>query len=115
VSFIESAPSVAPSKNEELVPTTKEIAKGHSPKNSLLPLNRTQTTQVSIDNKEKNSRQDLILNTIRQRGELSIKDLTEVIKGCSEKTIQRELVSLVNSGTLLKTGERRWSRYSLSD
>ncbi|MCF7865704.1 MAG: hypothetical protein K9M11_04345 [Candidatus Pacebacteria bacterium] len=62
----------------------------------------------------KNERQTLILNTIKNKGESSIKDLTEVIKGCSEKTIQRELISLVGTGDLLKTGERRWSRYSLS-
>lgn len=63
----------------------------------------------------KNERQILILNTIRAKGELSIKDLTTVIKGCSEKTIQRELISLVNSGDLLKNGERRWSRYSVAN
>lgn len=62
---------------------------------------------------EKNERQTLIIDTIRDKGELSIKDLTDVIKGCSEKTIQRELIALVSNGDLLKTGERRWSRYSL--
>lgn len=62
----------------------------------------------------KNERQTLILETIRTRGESSIKDLTDVIKGCSEKTIQRELISLVSMGSLLKTGERRWSRYSVA-
>ena len=64
---------------------------------------------------QKNQRQQTIVETIRQKGELSIKDLTDVIKGCSEKTIQRELVSLVATGVLLKTGERRWSRYSVSN
>lgn len=60
----------------------------------------------------KNDRQTLILSTIKSRGESSIKDLTDVIKGCSEKTIQRELIALVGSGDLLKTGKRRWSRYT---
>lgn len=62
----------------------------------------------------KNDRQLTIINTIKEKGELSIKDLTDVIKGCSEKTIQRELISLVTDGVLYKTGERRWSRYSLA-
>lgn len=62
----------------------------------------------------KSERQTLILSTISARGESSIKDLTDVIKGCSEKTIQRELIALVDSGSLLKTGERRWSRYSIA-
>lgn len=63
---------------------------------------------------EKSERQTLILSTISVKGESSIKDLTDVIKGCSEKTIQRELIALVDSGSLLKTGERRWSRYSIA-
>lgn len=62
----------------------------------------------------KNDRQTLILSTIRSKGESSIKDLTDIIRGCSEKTIQRELIALVGSGDLLKTGERRWSRYSIA-
>lgn len=68
----------------------------------------------SINKEIKNERQSLILSTISARGESSIKDLTDVIKGCSEKTIQRELIALVDSGSLLKTGERRWSRYSIA-
>lgn len=69
--------------------------------------------KLPIVSGNKNDRQESILNAIRSKGELSIKDLVGVIKGCSEKTIQRELISLVQDGTLLKTGERRWSRYSL--
>ena len=61
----------------------------------------------------KSERQEAIISVIRQKGELSIKDLTGVIKGCSEKTIQRELLVLVDLGVLNKVGERRWSRYAL--
>ncbi len=32
---------------------------------------------------------------------------------CSEKTIQRELISMVKDNVLQKTGDKRWSRYSL--
>ncbi|MBU3668653.1 MAG: hypothetical protein FGM57_01655 [Candidatus Taylorbacteria bacterium] len=62
----------------------------------------------------KSGRQELIINTIAAKGELSIKDLEGVVKGCSEKTIQRELLALVEQGVLTKTGERRWSRYALA-
>lgn len=61
----------------------------------------------------KGGRQESIIQAVRSKGEVSIKDLVTVVKGCSEKTIQRELISLVNSGILSKTGERRWSRYSV--
>jgi len=63
----------------------------------------------------KSDRQEAIISVIKSRGESSIKDLTGVIKGCSEKTIQRELLLLVDKGILTRTGERRWSRYSLAN
>jgi hypothetical protein len=72
------------------------------------------SVDMSAKNENKNDRQTAIINTISIKGELSIKDLSTVIKGCSEKTIQRELISLVDRGILNKTGERRWSRYSLA-
>lgn len=72
------------------------------------------TQQATTSAPVKNDRQELIISTIGQKGELSIKDLEGVIKGCSEKTIQRELLSLVEQGVLVKTGERRWSRYALA-
>ncbi len=62
---------------------------------------------------KKNSRQTTILAVIKKKGEVTIKDISEVIRNCSEKTIQRELNSLVVSGVIKRTGERRWSKYSL--
>ena len=44
----------------------------------------------------------------------SIKDLANHISDCSIKTIQRELIELVERGEVKKTGERRWSRYALA-
>lgn len=37
-----------------------------------------------------------------------------ILSSCGEKTLQRELVSMVSNGVLKKTGEKRWSKYSLS-
>ena len=45
---------------------------------------------------------------------LTIKDFAKNIKDCSDKTIQRELISMVTSGVLKKEGERRWSKYFLA-
>ncbi|MCK5027052.1 MAG: DeoR family transcriptional regulator [Candidatus Pacebacteria bacterium] len=64
--------------------------------------------------KTKNKRRDIIIQMLRDKKDLTIKDITTEITDCSEKTIQRELVSLVKKGILKKTGERRWSRYSLN-
>ena len=62
---------------------------------------------------KRNYRQTVILNLIRKNKEIDIKDITKVITDCSEKTIQRELMSLIESGVIKKIGERRWSKYSL--
>ncbi|MFM2383620.1 MAG: hypothetical protein RIQ72_192 [Candidatus Parcubacteria bacterium] len=58
-------------------------------------------------------RQSTIVKEIRLKGQLTIRDLVDKITGCSEKTIQRELLALVEHGVLKKEGERRWSRYSI--
>lgn len=60
---------------------------------------------------QKSDRQKAILDIIKKTGETSIKDITTGVEGCSEKTIQRELNSLIYDGVLKKVGERRWSKY----
>lgn len=64
--------------------------------------------------KDKNNRQDIILSMLKSGVKLTIKDFAKNIKGCSEKTIQRELLSLVSKGVLKREGERRWSKYFLA-
>ena len=59
-------------------------------------------------------RKELILKFVREKHEVSIKDISSVIKDFSEKTIQRDLLTLVKAGVLKKTGERRWSKYSIA-
>ncbi|MFZ3016014.1 MAG: hypothetical protein WA101_03425 [Minisyncoccia bacterium] len=47
----------------------------------------------------------------------TITDIRNMAKGvlasCGEKTLQRELISMVGDGVLKKSGEKRWSKYSL--
>lgn len=61
--------------------------------------------------KGQSDRMSLILELVRKKKRLSIKEISEVIKGCSEKTIQRELGALIEQGLVRKVGERRWSLY----
>lgn len=63
---------------------------------------------------KKNSRQSTIIAVLKRKKEVMIKDITPLIDGCSEKTIQRELLAMVSLGILKKTGEKRWSKYSLA-
>jgi DNA-binding transcriptional ArsR family regulator len=59
-------------------------------------------------------RREAIVSVIRNKGSVSIKDISTLIRDVSEKTIQRELAALVDSGLVTKQGERRWSVYSLA-
>jgi hypothetical protein len=71
----------------------------------------THIEQGGID--KKNDRQEAILGLLKNNSGLTIKDFSRVIKDCSEKTIQRELLDMVQRGLIKKEGERRWSTYSL--
>ncbi|MCX6719241.1 MAG: hypothetical protein NTZ38_02600 [Candidatus Taylorbacteria bacterium] len=62
---------------------------------------------------KKSQRQEDIIVLLKGQSNLTIKDFSKVIRDCSEKTIQRELLELVDKGVIKKEGERRWSRYSL--
>ena len=67
----------------------------------------------------KNSRRNEILYIIKaaQSSGATITDIKTKAKGAlasvGEKTLQRELISMVKDGVLYKTGEKRWSRYFL--
>lgn len=63
------------------------------------------------DSKGQSDRMTLILELVRKRKSASIKDIAAVIRGCSEKTIQRELTVLIERGLVRRQGERRWSVY----
>ena len=62
----------------------------------------------------KSERRETIIKLLKVGKPLGIKDFSNEIKNCSEKTLQRELLAMVENGVLKKTGERRWSLYSLA-
>jgi hypothetical protein len=63
---------------------------------------------------KKNARQSVIINLLKRKREIMIKDVAPLIEGVSEKTIQRELLAMVEQGIVKKEGEKRWSKYSLA-
>jgi len=92
----------------------QDTLKGHSgitSQKTNVKVTRNNEYQNSTDKKTK--RQEEIVTILKEQSNLSVKDFTRVIKDCSEKTIQRELLDLVEKGIVKKDGERRWSRYSL--
>jgi DNA-binding transcriptional ArsR family regulator len=77
------------------------------------PVSRERGVKVAVKDK-KDGRKAAIIGLLKKKSHLTIKDFSEAIRGCSEKTIQRELLDLVAKGVVEKEGERRWSRYSLA-
>ncbi len=66
----------------------------------------------------KQQRRELILKIIKDKPEsVSIKDISNTLQnlnqGIGGKTLQRELISMVKENVLKKTGEKRWSKYSI--
>jgi Mn-dependent DtxR family transcriptional regulator len=68
----------------------------------------------SSKSEDKGGRQEAIIAILREKGPSFIKDISTLIRNVSEKTIQRELQALIASGTIKKTGERRWTVYELA-
>lgn len=65
----------------------------------------------TITSLTKDSRQDKILSFINERKSAVIKDITALFPEVSEKTIQRELGTLIETGRITKRGSKRWSMY----
>lgn len=68
-------------------------------------------TKYEIIFENKNKRQNQILSFINEKKAVGIKDIATLFPDISEKTIQRELGSLVEQGKISKRGSKRWSVY----
>ena len=100
----QASPHAQPKQAEnKVVADDKGHYKGHVKSNVLYP-------QIHA----KSNRQESILKALGKEEYMNIKDLLKHVKGCSEKTLQRELTTLLQKGTIKRTGERRWSTYSLA-
>lgn len=63
---------------------------------------------------QKEKRQKIILDFIRKHQGARVRELAATVKGCSEKTIQRELTALITKGQVRREGQKRWSKYFLA-
>lgn len=84
--------------------TLKDKYKTYST-SSIIPTKRTNTEHI---------RGDSILEVLKSGGTLSIREITSNLPEYSEKMIQRELSLLVLNDRVIKTGDKRWSRYSIN-
>ena len=79
---------------------------------SLLKNSSKSHKDFTLNTKDKSeNRKNSILSIFNRKDYFSIKDAVSFIPGVSEKTIQRDILSLVSSGVLSKNGSRRWTTY----
>lgn len=104
-------------RHEELTyKTLKRTFKSYDKGQDKRHLKKSYSIKEQKESREKpvdSTREKIILEIIRNKGEVAIKDITTLVRGVSGKTIQRDLLEMVSNGVLKKFGERRWSRYSL--
>ena len=116
--FLDEAPTLA-----ELFKASGHITSQKSEEDSGEPSKRQMTlkgqpsTKGHIkDNSEslpRSQRKEVILDVLEKKGRAYIKDISTVVRDISEKTIQRELVALIQEGRVRKAGDRRWTTYEL--
>lgn len=58
-------------------------------------------------------RRESIIRLLKQRGTVGLNDIKAIIPNLSDKTLQRELMSLIDEGVIIRKGEKRWARYSI--
>jgi hypothetical protein len=103
-------------KGSTLLNALKEIEAKSKIKAQSINKNISKVDDKNKDNSAKKERRAEIVSIIKDNPNgLTITEVRSLSKGqfttMSEKTLQRELVSLVKDNTLYKTGEKRWSRY----
>jgi hypothetical protein len=107
-------------------PSLAALLKSSSlPRPTLKPVARTMSARTASPDsykgqdlpsaplKDNSERRSSIVSVLKTKGASSIKDISTIIRDVSEKTIQRELQNLVLEGQVTKTGERRWTTYTL--
>jgi DNA-binding transcriptional ArsR family regulator len=110
--FMEEAPTLAALfRIAGTTPPAAPASREGSPRAIANPIKDNNKGQ---DSGRLNSRRDAVLSVLKSKGASYIKDISTVVRDVSEKTIQRELSSLVAEGLVVRSGERRWTTYSLA-
>lgn len=109
-----SSNSIGVQKGSTLLKALRQVEVSHT---------RPTQTPDAFDVLKKQRRESIIYVVKNISGGATIKDIKDMAKtipekasaiiSCGEKTLQRELVSMVKDNVLEKTGEKRWSKYFL--
>lgn len=95
---------------ERALPSSQKNMSVMSDRMSFKPKDNA-TPSNEAPNGKKLKRQHEILAFINEKKSVGIKDIARVFTDVSEKTIQRELGTLVQEGKITKRGSKRWSLY----
>lgn len=95
----------------------KDIDKGHNKaivsfKNPVT-VNKVQKSISENSDNKMTERKAKIQALVIEKKDISIRDILLYFKDFSSKTILRDLNALIEEGKIKKTGDRRWSRYSV--
>ncbi|MFN3188134.1 MAG: hypothetical protein ACK42D_01135 [Candidatus Paceibacteria bacterium] len=102
-----SAPATTSSTKAESRPTAVRRPRTVIPKNDL-------SSDAVLVYSQLNDRVTRIKTVLEAKPEATIKDITDIITDVSAKTIQRDLNAMIESGEVVRQGERRWSKYSIA-
>lgn len=64
-------------------------------------------------NANKNGREVKIFDFLKNNGTKTTGEITSIFTGISEKSVQRELLKMVEEGKLRAEGEKRWRKYGI--
>jgi hypothetical protein len=106
--------------NDSVLPNGTNTQTASKPKSTTTRAKRVRIPEGDISSdaylvySQLTDRAERIKTVLEAKPQASIKDIAEVITDVSEKTIQRELNSLIEKGQVIREGERRWSKYSVA-
>lgn len=97
----------SPSQGQFSIKDTQGSSQGHREGRKELGESSSSPKESARERKTK------IVALLRKKTMLSVRDIGRAVGGYSEKTIQRDLNTLVAEGRVKQEGKRRWTRYSL--
>ncbi|MBU3926020.1 DeoR family transcriptional regulator [Patescibacteria group bacterium] len=87
---------------------------GHLVSNRTLNVQSGGVQTGSVQTDKIDNRKQKILNFLKNNGKKTIREISSIFEGISEKSVQRDLAELVRSGQLATEGEKRWRVYFLA-
>lgn len=111
--ILEKVPSLSPGQQTGTSTPIKKTGTPSGPRRKRVQIPAGDiSTDAYLVYSHMSDRGERIRTVLEAKPQATIKDIAEVITDVSEKTIQRELNSLIEKGQVVREGERRWSRYS---